>query len=108
MLAAVEEFIPELLPFIHSAYCSLPFLLWGEDVINSFEGVQQEDPLGPLLFCSAFHKLCAKIKLKFAVFYLDDSTMGGHRDIVLQDMMTIKKAVANLSYTSTVERRTHL
>ena len=49
MLAAVEEFIPKLLPFIHSAYCSPSFLLRGEDVINSSEECNRR--LGPLFFC---------------------------------------------------------
>ena len=42
-----------------------------------------------LLFCLTIHKLCAKIKLEFVVFYLDDGTLGDHRDVELQDMMTI-------------------
>lgn len=51
MLAAVEEYIPDLLPFVYSVYCSPSYLRWGEEVLLSSEGVQQGDPLGPLLFC---------------------------------------------------------
>ena len=47
MLLAVEEFIPELLPFVHSVYCNSSSLMWGDEVVESAEGVQQGDPLGP-------------------------------------------------------------
>ena len=43
MLDAVREFIPDLLPFVHSAYGSSSGLLWGEYVIDPSEGVQQGD-----------------------------------------------------------------
>ena len=47
MSCAVEEYIPELLPFVHSVYCSSSFLSWGNEVLLSSEGVQQGDPMGP-------------------------------------------------------------
>ena len=80
MLLAVKEFIPELLPFVHSAYCVSASLMWGSEVVQSSEGVLQGDPLGPLLFCLSIHKLCAKLKSELAVFYLDDGTLGGNRE----------------------------
>ena len=96
MMLAVEEFIPELLPFIHSAYHSPSFLIWGDEVVNSSEGVQQGDPLGPLLFCLTIHKLCAKLKSEFAVFYLDDGTLGGTREDVIDDVKTIEEEAGTL------------
>ena len=47
-----------LLAFVHSAY-STSSSLWGGggETIQSKEGVQQGDPLGPLLFCLTVHKL---------------------------------------------------
>ena len=41
MLLAVEEFISELHPFIHSSYCLSSSLMWENDVVLSSEGVQQ-------------------------------------------------------------------
>ena len=52
MLTAVRDFIPELLPYVHSAYSSPSILLWDDVEVNSSEGVQQGDPIGPLLFVS--------------------------------------------------------
>ena len=76
ILLAVEELIPELHPFVHSSYCQSSSLMWENDVVLSSEGVQQGDPLGPLLFCLSIHKMCVKLKSELAVFYLDDGTLG--------------------------------
>ena len=50
MLCTVEEYIPEFLPFVHSVYCPSFFLSCEDEVLFSSEGVQQIDPMGPLLF----------------------------------------------------------
>ena len=50
MLQAVQSFAPDLLPFVHSSYSSSASLFWNDRIIQSAEGVQQGDPLGPLLF----------------------------------------------------------
>ena len=71
VLSAVEEFITVLVPFVHSAYCVALSLMWGSEVVESSEGVQQGDPLGPLLFCLAIHKMCAKLTSELTLFYLD-------------------------------------
>ena len=46
MLEVAKLHTPEPFPFIYS---SLYFMTLG--IISSVEGVQQADPLGPLLFC---------------------------------------------------------
>ena len=96
VLLAVEEFIPALLPFVHSAYCVTSSLMWGSEVVKSSEGVQQGDPLGPLLFCLAIHKMCAKLKSELTVFYLDDGTLGGSREVVINDMKLIEEEASKL------------
>ena len=55
MLEAVQKFIPELASFVHSAYSSPSSLFWEDKIIQSAEGVQQGDPLGPLLFFLTIH-----------------------------------------------------
>lgn len=47
MLAAVGNFIPDLLPFVDSAYSTPSILLWDDIKVMSSEGVQQGNPLGP-------------------------------------------------------------
>src|SRR6478609_11135739 len=50
MLETIKNELPECYAFIHSAYASSSLLLFDNHVISSEEGVQQGDPLGPLLF----------------------------------------------------------
>ena len=54
MLSAVHVLVP-VLPFVHSAYSSPSSLFWDDKSLQSCEGVQQGDPLGPLLFCLTLH-----------------------------------------------------
>ena len=96
MLIQVSELAPELLPFVHSAYSAPSTLLWGETPLQSSEGVQQGDPLGPLLFCLAIHPLIEKLTSEFVVFYLDDGSLGGRVGEVLRDLQTVEGAAEEL------------
>ena len=53
----------------------------GDDHILSTTGVQQGDPLGPLLFALVLHPLVLRVrdscKLLFHAWYLDDGTIIG-------------------------------
>ena len=51
VLNAVAVRLPELYRFCSSAYRGQSTLAFGDKLIRSQEGVQQGDPLGPLLFC---------------------------------------------------------
>ena len=77
MLQAAHLHIPEIFPFIFSCYSTPSLLLLGDTSILLAEGVQQGDPLGPLLFCLVIHPLVLRLKSEFKVFYLDDGTIGG-------------------------------
>ena len=48
MLTAVRVLAPDLLHFVHSTYPS-PSFVWGDKSLQSSEGMQQGDPLGPLV-----------------------------------------------------------
>jgi len=77
VLEAVAEHRPDILAFTESAYGS-PSQLWvGDDrIIASAEGVQQGDPLGPLLFCLALDKPLKEARCEFTSGYLDDVALG--------------------------------
>lgn len=67
---------------------SAPSILQWEGQRSLFsEGVQQGDPLGPLLFCLAIHKHCQWLRSKLCILYLDDVSNGDSYQSILNDMM---------------------
>jgi hypothetical protein len=71
---AVASTIPGLLGYFDSAYGDSTRLTSGEFVVESAEGVQQGDPLGPLLFCLAINPLLRDIQSEFVSGY--SKTLG--------------------------------
>ena len=96
MLCAVKKFIPELLPYVHSAYSTKSVLLWDKVEITSSEGIQQGDPIGPLLFCLSIHDLVSSLKSEYKIFYLDDGTIGGTLKDISADLSFIEEAAGQL------------
>ena len=73
-------FLPELLPWVSWCYGSHSSL-WCQ--VSSQSGVQQGDPLGPVLFSLAIHKLVTSIDadddcfhLLLEAWYLDDGVLA--------------------------------
>ena len=64
------------------------------NLIWSDSGVQQGDPLGPLLFSIAIHDIASSLKSNFSVWYLDDATIAGDPRCVCDD---IKRCYCMLS-----------
>ena len=96
MVTAVEELVLELLPLVLSAYGSPSSLFFGEVVIQSSKGVQQGDPLGPLLFCLTTHNMVQQLRSELNLFYLDDGTLGGSLDEVLVDFQKVEQSAGEL------------
>ena len=90
MLKAVDRHIPQLLPFVHSAYSAPSILFWEDAQVISAEGIQQVDPLGPMLFCLATHELVSSLSSELNVFYLDNGTIGGNLEDLQADLQRIK------------------
>ena len=85
MLSRTLERVPVAFPLAYISYRQPSFLFHGEYTIESCEGVQQGDPLGPLLFCIAIHDLINTVKSEFSVFYLDDGILGGSsKDVIIR------------------------
>ena len=70
-------------------YNTSSLLNFGEHVLLSDEGVQQGDPLGPLLFCVASLKLARYMTSEFNLWYLDDGSLGGDVSSLLGDLQTV-------------------
>ena len=79
MLEAAKLHIPELFFFVYS--CSIkPFLpsIFTTPSSALQKGVQQGDPLGPLLFYLVIFPLTQMLCSEFHIFYLDDAILGGN------------------------------
>ena len=92
----VKESVPEIFNFVSLAYSQPSLLFCGECTIQSAEGIQQEDSLGPLLFCLTIQPLIHKLKTPYKVFYLDDGTIGGSVEEVQHDLALIEQEGSHL------------
>ena len=91
VLEATAQFAPALVPYVTSAYGSPSTLWYGNNLIESAEGLQQGDPLGPLLFCLSIHRIVCSIKSGFVSGYLDDLGVGGLVSSVITDIKSIEE-----------------
>jgi len=64
--------------------------------MSSDEGAQQGDPLGPLAFCASTIKLAKSLKAELNLWYMDDGTLGGHVDVLLDDFERVRRVGSEL------------
>jgi hypothetical protein len=80
MLEEVHRMFPRIFAWVQYTYGVGATLFSGSDTIEATAGVQQGDPLGPLLFSLVLQPLLVRMKSDFAlttVSYLDDVTLHG-------------------------------
>ena len=72
-------------------YNNASLLSFGEFLLQSEEGAQQGNPLGPLLFCVSIMDLVRNMTSELNIWYMDDGTIGGQLDDLLHDLDTVRR-----------------
>ena len=85
----VSIHLPELKNYVIASYATAPSLFFGKYIIESSCGVQQGDPLGPLLFALSIRHITHSSIAPFVVWYLDDVTVGGSAEEVSRELLRI-------------------
>nr|GEV55987.1 hypothetical protein [Tanacetum cinerariifolium] len=93
MLQEVRTRCPAISRWVEFFYTNPARLYYGKHTLTSCQGVQQGDPLGPLLFAIVLHPLVRKIKDSFNLspqaWYLDDGTIIGDTLVVREVLKVI-------------------
>ena len=90
MFEAVSTQALELLGYVESAYGSSTSLSFGEYGIESAEGIQQGNPVGPLLSYLKIQPLLIDISSELVSGYLDDIGIGGETQKVIYDVQRLE------------------
>ena len=102
MLSMVAKVAPSIYNFCKNVYSFQPILDYHNKEIRSATGMQQEDPLGSLLFCITIQPILERLCSKLIIGYLDDMTLGGDVKSVSDDFDVIRSEGERLGLTLTL------
>ena len=94
ILNQVKKHTPEIFNYVYQSYSEKFCLFYGSHseeacVIDSNEGVQQGDPIGPFLFSLAIRDLMLSCESDLNCWYLDDGTIASSPETVMSDYKKI-------------------
>ena len=96
-IALLRKHFPELSAWVEWTYSTDSLLTYGSRTLPSSEGVQQGDPLGPLLFSLVMLEAAKMIKealpgsLQLHLWYLDDGVIAGKAEDVSFALETLSR-----------------
>ena len=96
MLEAVYRSLPAFYSFVYASYAHESCLFFGNATLASSEGLQQGDPLGPLLFSLTTLPLLSSCTTPFKFGYLDDFTLGGEIEVLDAQVEQLRTEASHL------------
>ena len=92
ILPIVQRKLPKTYNYVYQNYGQSSNLFFGDGIIDSSEGVQQGDPLGPFLFSLGTIDITKSMESELNLWYLDDGCIAGEIESVLKCFKLILNA----------------